>query len=902
MNLDGNTIQQIKQANDLSKIVEDTGIQIKNGRGECPFCETKSSNVLSVNSDFFNCFHCGESGDVLKFIMLRDNIDFIHAVKKLAERANMSEVLEDKNITESSGIEPKAAAKVYLEKRGLNVPESWYTQETFGRGNNQSATIRFAVGIYAAGVTCYWERIIDAHLFDRKANFKGSYKGESWQPPGQRICKGDRVHIVEGIFDAIALQNSMQLKVVSAMSCGNFPQRLFEKYKGKGLTWCLMLDYGDAGAFFSKKWAKKIKDEGEHVEVYYPDSRKDWNDLQKSNALNDELLDRYWWRGQFLISDSVAEKMAWNFINNKVNQKYSITKNIITFGNCYFKCEIINYKKDNKINVDSLIEEKDFFKAVALLKQMVSSKRISTATAKLLYTEFDSIQESYSYFFNVNTTHFQKPKMIVFDAAMVSDSKSFSLALLKKVGQCSFTGNNNDLQHITNAWFKQQKPVVETIRHMGYSPTHSAYIFQDFGYKDGRKFEANKYNYLQFGGSNVKTNFNGWEIPKPVQQLSWFNDLYLSGGNNALTALAFWTLSLFANQVRNKNNQGTIPFLELTGIAHSGKSTIIEFLWKLVGRDGYEGEDPEKHTRASLGRYFMQCSNLPAVLLEGDRENASLFRKNFSIDHIKTLFRGQSPYGRGVKNSGIEIDNVPFLGTLVISQNQQIEGEAQILGRIVQCVANKKGFNPQGLSASNRLKQLNSEQVISFMHNALSKERKLMQTYARYFDIYKNQLIATNQIADIRIVESHAQIMAFGRCLQLLVIEFDNARLDAWIAFMTKLAINRQIKCQSEHLLVERFWEIYETFNESTGTNDPSTLEPKPELNHARTNDEVAINLNLFKKFASENRQDIDISLLKNLLINSKKYKYIEQKKINSAILGKTLHCWIFKKPKELTK
>jgi hypothetical protein len=67
-------------------------------------------------------------------------------------------------------------------------------------------------------------------------------------------------------------------------------------------------------------------------------------------------------------------------------------------------------------------------------------------------------------------------------------------------------------------------------------------------------------------------------------------------------------------------------------------------------------------------------------------------------------------------------------------------------------------------------------------------------------------------------------------------------------------------------------------------------------INHSRDPNLIAINLPLFKKIAEENRQQIDIDAMKALLVNSKRYKFVNQKKIGSAILGKVVHCWIFKK------
>ncbi|HKL93663.1 MAG TPA: DNA primase [Clostridia bacterium] len=58
--------------------------------GCCPFHNEKTGSFC-VNEDgqFYHCFGCGESGDVVKFIMEMESCTFWDAVKLLAERVNM---------------------------------------------------------------------------------------------------------------------------------------------------------------------------------------------------------------------------------------------------------------------------------------------------------------------------------------------------------------------------------------------------------------------------------------------------------------------------------------------------------------------------------------------------------------------------------------------------------------------------------------------------------------------------------------------------------------------------------------------------------------------------------------------------------------------------------------------
>src|ERR1700712_2615169 len=62
----------------------------KNYVGLCPFHQEKtgSFNVDSVRQ-YFHCFGCKAGGNAIDFVMKRDRLEFIEAMKQLAEQANI---------------------------------------------------------------------------------------------------------------------------------------------------------------------------------------------------------------------------------------------------------------------------------------------------------------------------------------------------------------------------------------------------------------------------------------------------------------------------------------------------------------------------------------------------------------------------------------------------------------------------------------------------------------------------------------------------------------------------------------------------------------------------------------------------------------------------------------------
>ncbi len=86
-------LQELKMRNDITEIVSTYVTLKRRGRnmvGLCPFHgeKTPSFNVYTENGSFY-CFGCGVGGDVITFIMKIENLDYVDAVKFLAQRAGM---------------------------------------------------------------------------------------------------------------------------------------------------------------------------------------------------------------------------------------------------------------------------------------------------------------------------------------------------------------------------------------------------------------------------------------------------------------------------------------------------------------------------------------------------------------------------------------------------------------------------------------------------------------------------------------------------------------------------------------------------------------------------------------------------------------------------------------------
>ncbi|MCD7778622.1 MAG: DNA primase [Clostridiales bacterium] len=87
-----NIIEEVRMNNDIVDVIgEDVALKAQSGGyvGLCPFHHEKTPSFrINSREQYFHCFGCGESGDVISYIMKSRNFDFIDAVKHLADRVN----------------------------------------------------------------------------------------------------------------------------------------------------------------------------------------------------------------------------------------------------------------------------------------------------------------------------------------------------------------------------------------------------------------------------------------------------------------------------------------------------------------------------------------------------------------------------------------------------------------------------------------------------------------------------------------------------------------------------------------------------------------------------------------------------------------------------------------------
>lgn len=153
MRITEETIERIKQENDIVDVISETVRLKRSGRnyiGLCPFHGEKSPSFsVSQDKQIYKCFGCGEAGNVLTFVMKQKNLNFIESCKLLAERANIplnlgngeeSKVVKKKELLYKINVE---AARYFFSNLQVNQNAKEYF---LNRGIKEITIKRFGLG------------------------------------------------------------------------------------------------------------------------------------------------------------------------------------------------------------------------------------------------------------------------------------------------------------------------------------------------------------------------------------------------------------------------------------------------------------------------------------------------------------------------------------------------------------------------------------------------------------------------------------------------------------------------------------------------------------------------------------------------------------------------------------
>lgn len=799
---------------------------------------------------------------------------------------------------------PNETADNYLRiDRGLDIKsiKGAYSQEVFKdyASGQSSATVRFTLACGAS-----WERIIDkTHRFDRKANFKGDYRGFWWHLPNctiETLSKATEIWICEGIFDAVALNQAGKV-AVSAMTSNNYPraelQKIIKYLADNEIaarpTLVFAYDLGKAGENAIKSQIEYAKADGWNaigaLPTNFDGKFPDWNDLYKSERLTSDDFEHYIWNGAVLCAKDHKEKAKLLLEKTDAQTFYFCFKHHTYWAR-------VDQKQFEKLTGDGLTEK-------SARKHALAISEIATCEFKFLYFQRDHVIDETNYYLRVTNVLGQEITA-TFSGSAISGAGDFKKRLLAVCAGAQFTGKTEQLERIVRDDTRFIKTIT-TIDFTGYSPDHKTYLLGDLAIRAGRITKANKDKYFDFGKDQLKLRAE--KSPLAINypdgiKTDWIYDFYNAFREKGVVVLAYFIASLFAEQIRAKHS--SFLFLEINGIGGSGKSTLLQFLWKMMGRDGYEGINPNKGSFAGVARNMAKFSNLPVVLLEGDTKNDMGHQKRFDFDILKDAYNGLAIYTRGVRNQGTETYEPPFRGAIVIEQNEMVQASDPTMERIANLRIDKEPWwSNETHTSAVKIETWDCNEISGFIAHFIKAEDTFLTTFFEAQPRFETRFLNRDvRVNNQRIRKCHGQLhaaidAAFGGKNPLLSLKPD------WIKAahecVDRMAIDRDRLFMSDPPELADFWdqiEFLEGFVKG-GMLELAEQKDLPINLHREPETYFALNIPHYEAFCRVHNQNPKMmDTLRRQFRNSKSRKFIDNKVLR-CIDNKSRNCWIFYKP-----
>ncbi len=128
-------IHEVADKNDIRDVISQYVNLKKAGSsyvGLCPFHNEKTPSFsVSPQKGIFHCFGCGEGGNVIHFLMKIENMSFVEAVEKLAQRAGINLPKPDEKDTERHAL--LAKEREIMHKMNMDAANFFYNNLKDGK-------------------------------------------------------------------------------------------------------------------------------------------------------------------------------------------------------------------------------------------------------------------------------------------------------------------------------------------------------------------------------------------------------------------------------------------------------------------------------------------------------------------------------------------------------------------------------------------------------------------------------------------------------------------------------------------------------------------------------------------------------------------------------------------------
>jgi len=662
---------------------------------------------------------------------------------------------------------PRATAEAYLQARKLDTETLNFSQGFVTEKGKTYPTIK----IEFDGVT--FQRLID-YRGSNKTRLT-TYKGKHYATESVKDAK--QIYIVEGIFDALALEQA-GFSAIATLSSMHNPETCFKE----GISYILGFDNDTAGIKAIKKFSKYLNEKGVDYSVQLPPMGRDWNDLLISGDLSE---------------DKQAETIAMCEWLGKLETANSALKYFEIYYSKYPSASFFEFNKNTYKGFFSAKYEE--FKITRIL-DCVLNIAYSIEDASLQYeSRLSHIINAVSYREGVNTIRFKGA-----DFSALNDFKSKLLQY-----RLLFFGTSSDLTYFAEYLFKKKPIKVRECQALGYDPLSDCYVLNKFLYdKHGKHYTIDKDGY--FNQHRLKP-FSGQDKSimhiDDIDAAKFIKSLYGAYGDKGLLALGFWVSTTFSHLIFNEF--GFFPFMSFYGDPHCGKSDLTTTLNRCFFIDSEGLAMSSANTKKGELRAISQKSSMVTAMLEGRKNGA-----RFDYEAILPLYNRSSLQVRAQTSNDNQTYDLKFSGALAFVQNVEQFTSKPAKERVVSIHFTEDGLDDT-YEAWQHLKTYSPEQLAGIGHYILTNRAYFEREIINEINETARHLRASGVNID-RIAKNHA--VAYAGVSLLMELAKVNLN-DNLLGFTLKSSMSKMETARSELLLADHFMQCIEGFTDRQGVH-----------------------------------------------------------------------------------
>ena len=410
------SVENLKEQVDIVDVIG-RAVQLKkagaNHKGLCPFHSEKTpSFVVSEQKQYYTCFGCGASGDVIEFVKRYYNLDFNEAVEKLGREYGI-ELEESRSYGEDLDVyyrANKAAAEffyksftekankgyAYMKKRGIDsklmkrfgigyADESWDSLHKHLTGMGFSPDLLVELGLSSKSGDRYYDKFRNRVIFPiintsgKVIGFGGRRIDPNDNPKylnspeskvfskknmlyglnlsRQAVAKAGSIILVEGYMDTIGIYRAGIENVAASLGTAltENQARLIKRYT-KDVV--LLYDSDEAGRNAALRGMEILKKEGLRVRVLHVTDGKDPDEfvLEKGRDEFLKLLDKALPYGDYRI-DAIKARFDISNEEGKILCLRAIAKELRSYSPVEQDIYVRKVAKDMEVSENALKRE-----------------------------------------------------------------------------------------------------------------------------------------------------------------------------------------------------------------------------------------------------------------------------------------------------------------------------------------------------------------------------------------------------------------------------------------------------------------------------------------------------------------------------------------------------------------